>query len=284
MNPRFTLALAAGALAAGALAVSAPARPGLAAQEREPPLPASDVRDPSGHPFRTPAGSAVDPVHRAAIARVSRESRSRTVALAELGDRLPFWIRRRPDGRFELAGAVAAGAASRFDLETVQNEFVEVHFRVAFQLRARYRGVAARAELYHVSSHLGDEFLLTSGREPIPTSREGAELLLQAPLAPGLVVYGGPGLVLRSTLPFERATVRVGLDWSGRGDGARPYASAEAFFWDELAWDPIIALEAGLGLGKRARLGVMLGTGPSRAEQFFRETETIYGLAFSFRR
>lgn len=39
-----------------------------------------------------------------------------------------------------------------------------------------------------------------------------------------------------------------------------------------------------MALGPRARLGAMFGAGPSRAEQFFRESETLIGLGFSYRR
>ena len=245
----------------------------------------ADVFDESGHPFRTPAGSPLDPVHRIAVVSADRAGERRTVAFADLGDRIGFWIHRNPSGQIELAGAVLGGALSRFDLESPNNDFIEVHYRVGFQLRARIGGLAARAEFYHVSSHLGDEFLIQSGREPISTSREGLDLLFQGSPVAGLVLYGGPGFVLRSTESFKTLSARWGADWeTPRASGVRPYASADFFSWSELDWDPSIALEAGLALGRRVRLGVLAGFGPSRAEQFFREDESVVGLSVSYLR
>lgn len=269
---------------------------GLRAQEAPPPADSTSrtgaarsgaPADPGGHPFRTPIGSAIEPLHRLVFAHVSRDTVERGVVLADLGDRLAFWILRRPEGRVELAGALSAGAFSRFDLQTDRNEFLEVHYRVGFQLRARLGKLAARTELYHVSSHLGDELLVRTGGDPISTSREGVELLLQAAPFPGLTVHAGPGLLLRSTEGLERTSARLGAEWTASGaeaGGRGPYVAAEAFAWAELDWDPLLAVEGGVAFGPRARLGAVFGAGPSRAEQFFRDAETLVGLSFSYRR
>lgn len=243
------------------------------------------VTDPGGYPFRSLAASPLETVHRLAFVHVSRASRDRAVALADLGDRLSFWIRRRPEGELELAGALAAGAFSRFDLESTQNEFIEIHYRVGLQLRARYRGTAARLELYHTSSHLGDEFLISSGREPIDVSRETLGLLVQTAPLPWLLVYGGGGVIVRSSDPLRRPSARAGFELtSAPGARTRLYLSAEAAGWAEQDWEPMVSAEAGVALGEHSRLGVLFGAGPSRAEQFLQETETLIGVGFSFRR
>jgi hypothetical protein len=248
-------------------------------------LPKASLSDPGGYPFRSLAASPLETVHRLAFVHVSRDSRERWVAMTDLGDRLSFWIRRRPEGEFELAGALAAGVFSRFDLESSQNEFIEIHYRVGFQLRARYRSVAARVEFYHSSSHLGDEFLLSSGLEPIDVSREAFELLLQTAPLPWLLVYGGGGVIVRSSDPLRRPSARAGVElMSAPRSRTRLYLSAEAAGWAEQDWEPMVSAEAGVALGEHSRVGILFGTGPSRAEQFFQETETLIGLGFSFRR
>jgi len=241
------------------------------------------LHDPNGHPFRTPSASPLEAVHRLAAVAVMRNGEARAAALAHLGDRLGFWIRRGAD--IEFSGALHAGAFSRFDLERPDQEFLQVHYRAGFLFRLRAGAVAARAEIYHVSSHLGDEFLGRTGREPVSTSREGVELLVQTAPLEGLIVYGGPGLLIRSSEEFEPLSIRAGAEWrQGPGPGPRLYAAADAFLWAESDWDPMIAVEAGLAFGRHARLGALAGVGPSRAEQFFREEETIAGLAFTFTR
>ena len=243
------------------------------------------IRDPNGHPFRTLASSPLEPVHRLAPVYVSSEGEEQWVILAELGDRLSFWMHRDPEGRFELAGALGVGVSSRFDLESTNNEFIEVHYRVGFMLRARYRGIAARAEFYHISSHLGDEFLLRTGREPIDASREGLEVLLQAAPHPWLLVYGGGGVLTRSTGSLGRVSARGGLELSPpSGSSVRPYVSVEVYGWEEVDWEPLTSAEAGIAFGAHSRLGLLFSTGPSRADQFVHENETLLGLGFSFRR
>lgn len=264
-----------------------------AAQDADPVEPSTDtagevarpnraLHDAGGHPFRTPAFSPLEPGTRVSVAAVSRDTASRWLALPDFGDRLPFWIRRAPGERWELAGALAAGAFSRFDLQGSNNEFIHAHYRVGLQLRARVDELAGRLELYHVSSHLGDEFLRRTGRVPVSTSREALELLVQA--APrSVVVYGGPGWIVRSTRSMGRASLRAGALWEPRWPGGSPdpYLGVEAFAWEELDWRPSITAEAGARLGRRIRVAAQLGFGPSRAEQFSSESERVLGVAFS---
>ena len=247
--------------------------------------PGDRIRDPDGHPFRTLRGSPLEPVHRLAFFRAARDSLRSGIASADLGDRFPFWIRRNPGGGAEVAGALHGGVFSRFDLAGPDQTLVEVHYRLGFLLRARLGAVAARAEVYHVSSHLGDEYLLDTGTQPISTSREGLEILLQGSPWPGLTVYGGAGTLLRTSQDFDRLSLRAGADWESSSDaGARLYASVDVFGWAEVAWAPAVAAEFGAALGRGARLGVVVGAGPSRAEQFFRASERLLGVSISYLR
>lgn len=270
------------AAAAALVLLLAPATPALAQAEAEAP------RRPAGWlPFPPPLASPLEPHTRLAPVRVSRGDRRRWVGLVDLGDRVALPLAGAGEGGpVALAASVAGGVFSRFDLEGAGNELVEAHYRVGVRLRARLGRLEGRLELRHVSSHLGDEFLERTGRAPVSTSREGVELLIQGRPGPGLRVYGGPGLVVRSTEGLDAPSVRGGVEWRPRGPrwGAFvPYASAEAFAWEELGWDPTLASEAGVAFGGgHFRLALTAGTGPSRAEQFFREgAETLWGLSFS---
>jgi hypothetical protein len=236
-------------------------------------------------PFPPPAVSPLEPRTRLAPVHVSRGERSRWVGLVDLGDRFPFWLVRRGGGASPaLAASVTGGAFSRFDLESSQNDFIEVHYRVGLRLLGRLGGLDARLELFHVSSHLGDEFLRRTGREPVSTSREGLELLLSGRPADGLRVYGGPGLLVRSSRAFDAASLRGGLEWDPAVHWGtfRPYVGIAAYAWEELSWEPTAAAEAGLRFGEgRYRLALTAGAGRSRAEQFLREEETLVGITLS---
>lgn len=257
------------------------------------------LEDPSGFPFRTPLASPLEPITRLTLAHVWRDTVGRSVVLPDFGDRISFWLHRpRSDAAadsagapvgdgWELAGAIAAGAFSRFDLESSSQYFVEIHYRVGFQLRGRYRGIAFRTELYHVSSHLGDEYLVVTGRERISTSREGVELLLELAPLPGLFVYGGPGWLIYSSRGFDRPSLRGGLEWEINRAPKRsvaPFFAADLSAWGELDWDPMVSLEGGVHIGRHVRLAVTYGWGPSRAEQFLYESERLLGVLFAYRR
>jgi hypothetical protein len=58
----------------------------------------------------------------------------------------------------------------------------------------------------------------------------------------------------------------------------------EVYGWEEVDWEPLAAAEAGIAFGAHSRLGLLFSTGPSRADQFVHEKETLFGLGFSFRR
>ena len=263
-----------------------------------------------GFPFRAPYASPLEPRTRLAPVRVHRGDRRRTVGLVDLGDAIAVWVRRggagdgarsagegqaRPAdgerragggaGGLRLAAALSGGAFTRFDLQSSNNEFVEAHFRVGLQLRARWRGWAARAELYHVSSHLGDEYMVRTGERPHSTAREGVEVLLETSPLPGLVVYGGPGTTVRTKRNFVAASVRGGAAWEPRTirwGPFRPYAAGEGFSWAELGWDPMLTAQAGVRFGhEHFRLALTASAGPSRAEQFFRTHETLWGVMFT---
>ena len=271
------LLAAAGALLLLAAALCEPLSGQVAA------APDGRIRDPDGHPFRTPVGSPLEPAHRLGFFRAARDSLRDGIGSADLGDRLSFWIRRDPDGPVEFAGSIQGGAFSRFDLTGPDQTLIEVHYRIGVLLRARLGALAARAEIYHVSSHLGDEFLLDTGARPISTSREGLEVLVQGSPLPGLTVYGGPGVLLRTSRDFDPLSLRAGADWeSSPAARARLYASLHLFGWAELGWEPALAGEVGAAIGRGARLGFVLGLGPSRAEQFFRESERLLGLSISY--
>ena len=257
------------------------------------------LEDPSGFPFRTPLASPLEPLTRLTIANVWRDTVSRSVALPDFGDRISFWIHRpaesttedtegvQTDDEWELAGAIVGGAFSRFELETANKHFIEIHYHVGFQFRGRYRDIAFRTELYHLSSHLGDEYMVVTGREPVSTSREGVELLFEfAPLR-GLFVYGGPGWLIGSTRGYDPPSLRGGLEWEFTRTAARdvaPFFAADLFAWGELDWDPMVSLEGGVNIGRHVRLAITYGFGPSRAEQLLYESERLLGIVFAYRR
>jgi len=89
-------------------------------------------------------------------------------------------------------------------------------------------------------------------------------------------------VLLRATPDSGPLSLRAGAAWeSSPGERARFHASVDYFGWAELGWEPAIAAELGAALARGTRVGLLLGFGPSRAEQFFRQSERLIGLTVS---
>ncbi len=236
------------------------------------------------YPFATPITDPLESVTRFSLFSTDRTGDGRqTDALAQLGGSIGVWLLEDAAGQVEVAGAVHGRVASRFSLAGPDQHLLNIDYRAGLLLRIRVGTAAFRADLYHASSHLGDETLVATGRAPISTSREGLDLLVQAEVLPATLLYAGPGVILRSTQSFGHWSGRAGAQWTARPNmPLRPFASIEAFAWDPAGWRVSVTAQAGLALGTASRLGAFVGMGASQAEQFHLDDETTFGVALSY--
>ena len=105
------------------------------------------------------------------------------------------------------------GVFSIFDQERESNDQLNVDYLVALPVSYRRDEWSGRARVYHVSSHLGDEFILNQNvRERLDISFEAFDLLVSRDYDK-LRVYGGGGYIIRTTESLDRPMLQAGGEW-----------------------------------------------------------------------
>jgi hypothetical protein len=142
------------------------------------------------------------------------------------GERVPLVRLRRETARGPAVTlAFETGVFSRFFL-AMPSDLINADFRVGVPVALRYGPWAARAEVRHISSHLGDDF---ADRFDVPfdnVSYESVELLLARSIG-AVRLYGGGAYHYRRSQSVEQGSVRAGLEYDALR--TRPEARAWPF-------------------------------------------------------
>ncbi len=190
----------------------------------------------------------------------------------------------RPDGwQLDLEGA----AFPRLDLDH-DEDLISVDFRAGVPLTFGRGPVQVKLAAYHLSSHLGDEFMLRFPEYPrINYSRDAIvlggsyyvtdELRLYAEAEWAWYTDGG-------TKPWE---FQFGLDygpvWSWRSRCGAPFVALNGQLRDEVDYGGDFIVQAGWqwrgDSNHLFRVGVQYFTGKSDQFQFFRRNEEKVGIA-----
>lgn len=179
-------------------------------------------------------------------------------------------------------------------------ELVNTDYFLGFPLTYAYDRWSFRARLYHISSHLGDEFIvnhpsyLHKRKNP---SYEALEFIASYQLSGHLRVYGGPGIILHSdhTFPMKTFYTKYGVEMRILGQKlyyhqlyGTPFLAMELENWQVRDWEFDFFIKLGYelsklqGVGRKMRLYIDYHHGHSYEGQFFLE-KTQYGeVGFSW--
>lgn len=190
---------------------------------------------------------------------------------------------------------IEMGVFSRFFMETPQKDLLNSDFRIGFPVSVRNGSWEARLSLRHVSSHLGDDyivrffpaFLASVERGLGQTSKDGFEGLLARWLLESVRVYVGGDYNFHINEQMSRAGLRIGGEWepvqSGEEDGRWPFFASDveyASFSEEMA----VTMVGGMVLrvnGQRLRLEARARLGSTPMGHFRDADETFFGLGFA---
>jgi hypothetical protein len=208
------------------------------------------------------------------------------VALAAFGDYFPFVRGDSGVGRFELG--ITGGIFSLFNLDSESFDLINTDFILGFPLSYRLGAFSARAQVYHQSSHLGDELLLGMPNiDRVNLSFEDSELLLAYELL-GLRLYGGGGYLIRSEPDLDPARWQGALEfrWPELIGGLDLVAAADLQAFEEQDWDVNRSYQLGVAwrgaTGREVRLMLERYDGFSPNGQFFNIPVEFWGLAVFF--
>lgn len=192
-----------------------------------------------------------------------------------------------PEGwQIDIEGA----AFPRIDPEE-SSEMDAVDFRAGCVWTWRRGPLAVKAGYYHISSHIGDEYLLrTPTFRRIEYVRDAAILGMRYDINPALTTYGEVGYAVGHTggaEPLElqfglEYSPRVGCDWRGA-----PFAAINGHLREDFNFGGNLNVVAGRQWrGPESdhvfRAGVMYFNGKSLQYQFFDKDEELLGAGIWF--
>jgi hypothetical protein len=146
---------------------------------------------------------------------------------------------------------ILGGLFAQFNLDARSNDLINADYTIGFPLEYRYGNFSVRSRLYHQSSHLGDEFLLSSDTDRINLSFESLELLGSYEISDWRAYGGGEYLVHRTPEDLDRPSVHAGLEYiggEGLGDMGTLVGGIDYKSFKEHDWDPDYSLRIGVEL------------------------------------
>jgi hypothetical protein len=254
------------------------------------------VAFPRGNLFAPLIADPKQPRLLGAFADVHFPTRAMTVAAAAVGE--DVGILRWPTKQGGVQVGLAGGIFAQFDLDAPSKDLVNADYLIGLPLTFRWRLVSARVEVYHQSSHLGDEYLLHQAASRLNLSMESVALLVAVEPASRWRLYGGGEYLMgRDPVTLGRTLERVGLEFRGGGvplhlgamGRAHPIMAIDLRSWEQHDWLPALSFNAGLHFrpdhaspewsGRTWSLLFVLYRGPSPYGQFYSETISYTGAA-----
>src|SRR5262245_59485325 len=187
---------------------------------------------------------------------------------------------------------IQAGVFSIFDMNSSSFDLINADYLAAFVLGYRQDKLAALARIFHQSSHLGDEFLLSrSNVDRINLSYEGIDLRVSYEfLGDVLRPYAGAGYLFhRDPSDLQPWWVEYGLEfrWPGSFGHVRPIAAVDIQQREQNGWSADISVRAGVQFSQalQARTIQLLleyFNGRSPNGQFFEQKIDYMGVGLHF--
>jgi hypothetical protein len=188
---------------------------------------------------------------------------------------------------------VQAGVFSVFDLNSESADLVNADYTVAVPLSVRFEDFSAFLRVGHSSSHLGDEFLLRTGRpNRVDVSHQSVDLKMSYELAEILRVYGGGGYLFDTDPPnLKPWSVQYGAEltspWPPRPSIWRPIAAVDVQQKEENNWSADVSARAGIQiegvlLTRKLQLLFEYFNGHSPNGQFYVDRVEYLGLGAHF--
>ena len=232
----------------------------------------------------------------------------RTAAAVSIGDDFPIYrwkdaFRWRGDLQIGIEGAVWAvfNYTNLPDSESGDfSELVNADYMFCIPLTYAFDKWSFRTRLYHISSHLGDEFICNNPQyvyDRVNPSYEAIDFFTSYQFSQSLRVYGGSGIIVHSDRTFimKPFYVQYGVEIRLLGQKMLkhniygvPYFAAHIDNYQQHRWNIDATYMLGYefsklqGVGRRARIFIEYHQGYSWEGQFFNE-RTAYGeVGFSW--
>lgn len=214
--------------------------------------------------------------------------------VAAFGERLNIF-RYSPFGENEgFQIGLDAGIVSLFNFESSSINLINADYYGGIPISWRYKNWSMRLRPYHQSSHLGDEFLLTTPVNRINLSYEAIDFLNSFDWKT-LRFYAGPEFLMRrEPVNLDRWMIHGGVEWVGSSPlfgRAYPQIAVDLKSYEEHNFFVNTSAKAGISFRKSAArfqterkiaLNMEFYYGYSPYGQFYNEKLLTAGLGASF--
>ena len=225
---------------------------------------------------------------------LSLEAPNDTLTAGSVGAGATFGLYRWPGERAGEGWQLGVSGAifSQFNLDAPSKDLINTDFRVGIPLSYKRGPFSARASIYHQSSHLGDEFIL-SGAAPrrVNLSFEALNFVAAWELGGWRPYAGGFYLLHGDPEGLKKPGWQAGVDYAGSAPvlfGARLVGGVDLKSYRATDWDVGVSAKIGLEFGRprpeRRGVTVLLEAfdGPAPWGQFYRDKVTTYGISLQF--
>lgn len=227
----------------------------------------------------------------AAYHRYLNDRQLRDVAAVSFGETFALYRDRLGSGWWEFG--VQAGVFALFDLNAPSMDLINADYLVALPVSYRLGDFSAIARLFHQSSHLGDEFVLSS-RVPnrLNLSYEGLDARFSYELGDVWRFYAGGGYLFhREPTSLDPWSIQYGLEfrspWPAPEARWRPIAALDVQNREENDWHADFSLRTGIQFdgvltGRNFQVLLEYFRGHSPNGQFYRQKVDYLGLGLHF--
>jgi hypothetical protein len=220
----------------------------------------------------------------------------KNVASVSFGETIPFYRSTFGQSNVQWETGVQAGVFSDFNLDSASKDLVNTDFIASIYSSMRAGRFSSFTRLFHQSSHLGDEFLLSKIHtkfQRVNLSYEGLDTKLSYDLPYGLRIYGGGGGMFDrepSTLKPWMAQYGVEFRSPWRLDFAamRPIIAADIKNFQENNWNTDLSARAGFEfenlavLGRKLQILAEYYNGYTPSGQFYKNKIEYLGVGLHY--
>jgi hypothetical protein len=157
-----------------------------------------------------------------------------------------------PSGNEGIDFGIEGAVISRFDLSQ-DWDLDSGDYRWGFPVGYRYGRASGKFHIWHLSSHLGDEYISRTGEKAIRYHKNEMAVGIAYDLLDELRVYGDVGYGIYIGTPNEPWRAEMGAEWVGHmlgPDAPRTFLALDIKWRQETEWDTAVSVQAGLWLSQ----------------------------------
>jgi len=246
---------------------------------------------PTGDLFRPLLADPKQPQFFVSINRFRSSGARYTMASVGFGETFGvyrFFGNREGNGlQLSVEGALFA----QFNLDAASSDLINADYTIGIPITYRHGDNSLRFRVYHQSSHLGDEFLLSANHpDRVNLSYEAVEFLYSREWRGWRLYGGGEYLLHKEPADLKPMSGHWGIEYRARKPfvwNGRPVAAVDMKSLEEHNWSVDTSVKAGLEFGhpnpgqRRLRLTAEWYKGFDPHGQFYSNKVEYYGVGVS---